>query len=465
MNRVEMIEIIKKKHINALKIQKWYRLKKFSQELYESRQKLIKLTNNCLQNKTNQINMFDPDDSQNKNKKYELLLDLISNRDYKINFHKILVRYYRYTNMFGIYGANLSLKYPINISHIMDMISRNIISKNILPHCLPIDSPIFLTSWLIVSSPEKILGKKTNDILKGSDDLYDIIYFTSKELIKIIKTAFIPEDGNKQNLSNDEKYINFKKIFLSKNYQKKFMNIFCKYSDQINEWLIIDKSSKINELLYTYFSVCDNIDELKNDDLKSGILQRFDSEQKEELLKEYENSLNNTFEILKNYDDLITKEYLDKYYKMTKIASLQLEYEQMNILTQDIKNKTCLALPIVIEEIKNSFLKLNAHKIKSDNYHSFDELFDIEMIIHLIKNSAFRKDNIEYFGNNLKFLINSLESPTQNTITNNQWDMIIDNTYNDNAEYFANILFFILNRQKEIFKDLDSLDAILHIKL
>lgn len=405
-------QMVKKKVMYSVKIQRWYRFKKLVKEVQHMTHMLSNLGKYTKPISSNQLNMFDPTNNTINERRYGELVGLLMLKDNIISFNKILVRFYRYV------GLNF------NIS-------------------LPIDSTRLLSGWMIVSFPESTIGKTTEQINKTPTEYPCDIYFLAKDMI-----------------------MNFDKLLIVDTLHgverteciRTFVKTLNKYSNGILYFFDTDKREKIKQLLNEYFNIKKNIDYVTSDGNSTEETKKIKDKDRPAILAELQKSLDKIFLILLKFDKTIKKEEIDTYYKLAETREAELEEIQKHILMRDIRTKKLMFLPVIIVKIKNTFCVLKGNKIPLQDSISFDDIFDTDMISRLIFTESFSKEKATSYGSQMKFLINNLESPASSQLTNTEWNLIVAGNHEDVAEYFVTILFFIASKLRNICENIDAME-------
>lgn len=291
-----------------------------------------------------------------------------------------------------------------------------------------LNGKIMLFAWVIASFPEDIIGKK-RELLSDPNNFPDDIYFFATDLI-----------GKINSLSNN------KTLFTNSEFVRKFIKNVNQYSNAFTYFKQRDKVKKIHEFVGQYNDV--------NETLKLvEASNKYTPEAKEESLKEIKKSKDKIFKCISAIDKSINRDELDFILKKEHIREKRLEETMYKILIDDISKKKFVYLPKVLDEIKESFNKLNGRAINLTNsegsYLSIDDLLDSELIIKKITYMNFTRDDALMYGNHMKTIINGIESPEQEVETNIKWENLTQKL-GDSSTIFASVLFFVLNEIREI---------------
>lgn len=421
----------------TIRIQRWYRFAKFIQEINNS-SKLIGMlsyySKPIVSDTLGPINMFDPNANLAKfiaarEKQNKAIKTLLIAQENTQQFHRILVRYYRYVG------------FDFNVS-------------------LPIDNKKLMMAWHFYVCPEDNFNKTIDAIISNPSEYPNIVYCVSFDIVKVFgEIAKLVE----------KKSANYKKPKFWRamhETKRKFIKTMNVYSNVVNYYLNTDNRIKQQELVHRYFNICDNIKHIESDSTKPNHLKQYLDEQRDAIIAELNMSLNQTFEMLFKLDKNIKREDIDALYRLAKIGATQAEEYQIQMLVQDMKTNHFVLLNIIMSEIKNMFVILNGHRIPLQNGALFDDLFDSTLLSQTMVESSdlitrvrtFDNTKAFTYGNHMKYLINQLESASSSESTNYEWDALVGRNYHDSFEYFSRILFFIMSKQRRICENIAALE-------
>jgi hypothetical protein len=234
------------------------------------------------------------------------------------------------------------------------------------------DTKILLCIFIIVSYPQIILGVNINNIEKNR-----IEYLLYNKALKIFNYLKNP---NKININST--------IYL----------YFCYF----DIFMIIDKQNKIQELINEYCNMSITIEELQNHP---------DEIHKKLCIGEIEKSKNKIFNLIKTFDNNITKNQIDNIYKIYDKVNKNIENIFWDNFSQDINNKNYDQLFLLLDEIKNNIVKLNKNIIDEIN-----QKIDLDLIKNILKSQNLNNNMVLLYVNYFLHLILESHSPYQSKL-------------------------------------------------
>jgi hypothetical protein len=121
----------------------------------------------------------------------------------------------------------------------------------------------------------------------------------------------------------------------------------------------------------------------------------------------------------------------------------------------------------IIDEIKQSFNKLNGRKIPLTNPDgssvSIDDILDSDYIVTQFIRETFSKTKVITYGTHLKKIINGIQAPSAEEETNRKWEQLINSEINE-SELFGNILFFVLSEIRDVKESIMNFLALSSVK-
>lgn len=286
-----------------------------------------------------------------------------------------------------------------------------------------LNSRSFLSSWMIVSFPEYVLGKKLNDIVDNNMYPNDIFFMTKGFISSLNNLMKNPYDNE---------------------ITRKFFKMFNQFSNAISYFLNRDRAELLNGLIKEYYDINETI----NNVIKSP-KYKYDDETREGILESINSSKTIIIQHIKTLDPTVNENELDLYSKLSILKSEKTTDSQYEILLNDIRSKKLIYLNKVIYELKENLINLNARRTSTG--FNIDEILDVELINRcIVYNSSFSKNDVVTYGDYMIKIINELESPVNVETTCNNWDSLKKNNEIDTYELLTKMLFLILTEIRDI---------------
>jgi hypothetical protein len=354
----------------------------------------------------------------------------------------------QYINMFdsaGTIDRRISELQKILITKFVLAIGNKIISayygyvkrdRNI---SFELNSRKFLFAWMIVSFPETVLGKQ-KDAITNPVAYPDDVYFVSKKLIYILNTYRLNP--------------------YSKIVEKQLIKSFNEYSNAFHYFKQRDQIAQSHELVGQYVDVSETLKLIEES-------TKYTEQDKIASITEVKKTQDTIFGYLKVIDNTVIREDLDLFIRKERARSKNLERSQLKTLVSDISNKKFIYMKKIIDEIKQSFNKLNGRKIPLTNPDgssvSIDDILDSDYIVTQFIRETFSKTKVITYGTHLKKIINGIQAPSAEEETNRKWEQLINSEINE-SELFGNILFFVLSEIRDVKESIMNFLALSSVK-
>lgn len=294
----------------------------------------------------------------------------------------------------------------------------------------------FLISWMIVSFPEFVLGKKQEilekSILDGKTvDFPDDIYLISKKFINAVSVTNID--------------------------LKSFVKIADQYLSALNYFLERDKITEIQKCVGEYHQM--NL--TKSMISKS---EKHEDSEKQTMIQSISKTQNKIIAFIQKLDKTIGKNEIELFSALATIEMNQMKNEKYKILLDDIESKKLIYFRIVIDELKMFLLKLGGNKTKSG--FNLEEVLDSDFIARMISHGLekFSVEDVNRYGNYIVSIINELEAPVTVVDTNEKWDRMKFDCVEKNissASHLTKMLFFSFDKLMEINDSIQSLGTMI----
>lgn len=302
-----------------------------------------------------------------------------------------------------------------------------------------LDGRKFLFAWMIVSFPETVLGKP-KDAITNPVAYPDDVYFVSKKLIDILNTYRLNP--------------------YSKIVERQLIKSFNEYSNAFHYFKQRDQIAQSHELVGQYADVSETLKLIEES-------TKYTEQDKIASITEVKKTQDTIFGYLKVIDNTVVREDLDMFIRKERTRSRNLERSQLRTLVSDISNKKFIYLKKIIDEIKQSFDKLNGRKIPLTNPDgssvNIDDVLDSDYIITQFTRGTFSKANIIAYGTHMKRIINGIQAPSAEEETNRKWEQLIQSEINE-SELFGNILFFVLSEIRDVKESIMNFLALSSVK-
>src|SRR3989344_4399499 len=201
-----------------------------------------------------------------------------------------------------------------------------------------INSRKLLIAWIIVAFPEYTLGMKNP--MERTEPLVNIhsypndIFFICKEVITYLRSMYILDYDNKENL-------------------RKFKKSFNTYTNAIIYFLKRDKDEYISKLITEFISINKTVNEIKKS-------KKYGPDEKEQSIEIISTTKSKIVKYLKQLDSTIELADLEIYSKINSEVTEIAENAMYDIILGDIKNKKVSYFSNLVDVIVKNMIILGA---------------------------------------------------------------------------------------------------------
>jgi hypothetical protein len=285
---------------------------------------------------------------------------------------------------------------------------------------------------MIITFPEYVLNKDIDNVYHNPDSIEAKLYSDSEKFIAYIT----------QNISEN----------ISNNFIYKIGKLINSLSDKFDLFSIMDKKSKINELIQEWYG-----QEITKSEIQQS--NNYTENQKIDIIRIIDKSQLKVIKLIKNIDKNFDIALLEKYKEFNK--EIKKIYHQVfwDILVTELTNNKYDMFMSLLIEIRNN-LDIISPKMKKE----YDEYIDIDFIQQKIKYNVMDTDDFISLFTYIVDKIILLQAPIKNKITLERWNIILDKSKSDDFVLFlANGIKFIIENIKDIEEDIMNYIMMLEI--